>query len=200
MTPRQGPTCEICGATTGPGVQICTQCLEFQQPAAAAASAMRYAVSCAGCKECGSSVVQIRRKTASNGVPMVAFQCLTCGRAASQWLKREAVPNLAALPEWDEQLSGEFWRKKRADDASRFEANRDLRQVEYASYLQSPRWKGIRARVMKRAGGICEGCGLVPASEVHHLTYDNVGDELLFQLVALCEDCHEKVHRKQAAA
>jgi hypothetical protein len=31
---------------------------------------------------------------------------------------------------------------------------------------------------------------------VHHLNYDHWKDELLFELVALCFDCHRKVHNK----
>src|SRR5262249_17294921 len=67
----------------------------------------------------------------------------------------------------------------------------------YESYLSSPEWDDRRALVLKRARGICEGCGQVPATEVHHLTYSHVGNELLWQLVAVCRRCHARVHNPE---
>jgi hypothetical protein len=33
-----------------------------------------------------------------------------------------------------------------------------------------------------------------PPMEVHHLTYKNVFTEFLFELVAVCQDCHSRLH------
>jgi 5-methylcytosine-specific restriction endonuclease McrA len=52
----------------------------------------------------------------------------------------------------------------------------------------------VRAKVIKRAGGICEGCLTCAATDVHHLTYRNLFAEFMFQLVALCRGCHDRVH------
>lgn len=47
---------------------------------------------------------------------------------------------------------------------------------------------------------MCEGCLERPATQVHHLHYQRVFDECLFDLVAICDRCHAKCHpRKQAA-
>lgn len=64
----------------------------------------------------------------------------------------------------------------------------------YADYLKSVEWAGRRERVMERARGLCEGCRGRPATEVHHLTYEHVTREFLFELVALCGDCHARMH------
>ena len=64
----------------------------------------------------------------------------------------------------------------------------------YASYLSTPQWKARAAKVHKRAKGMCEGCGTKKSREVHHLSYAHVGNEFLFELVALCEDCHDRWH------
>lgn len=64
----------------------------------------------------------------------------------------------------------------------------------YNDYLASPKWQRRRQFVLKRAGGTCEGCGAAKATHVHHLTYDRVGDEMLFDLVAVCESCHADLH------
>jgi 5-methylcytosine-specific restriction endonuclease McrA len=66
----------------------------------------------------------------------------------------------------------------------------------YRQYLATPHWQARRQHVMQRCNGICEGCRERSAREVHHLTYQHVGEELLFELVALCDDCHDRVHRK----
>lgn len=64
----------------------------------------------------------------------------------------------------------------------------------YAAYLRSAAWSAIRAKVIRRAKGLCEGCGEARASDVHHLTYAHVGAEFLFELVALCRACHVRWH------
>jgi hypothetical protein len=64
----------------------------------------------------------------------------------------------------------------------------------YNEHLKSEKWNQKRDKVFKRAKGTCEGCLENKATIVHHLTYANVGDELLFQLVALCDECHSKCH------
>lgn len=47
---------------------------------------------------------------------------------------------------------------------------------------------------MERADNRCEQCGR-PASHVHHLTYIRKFNERLDDLKALCEECHEGIHR-----
>jgi hypothetical protein len=81
------------------------------------------------------------------------------------------------------------WPARLAGDRSRPEW-RD----EYAAYLDSPEWQAKRKRAMARARGQCEGCQAARAVEVHHLTYDHVGNEFLWELVAVCADCHQRVH------
>lgn len=65
---------------------------------------------------------------------------------------------------------------------------------QYADYLRSREWAERREKVMQRARGLCEGCRVRPATEVHHLTYEHVTREFLFELVAICGDCHARLH------
>lgn len=65
---------------------------------------------------------------------------------------------------------------------------------EYDIYLKTPGWRARRAKVMKRANGICEGCLERQATQVHHLTYGHVFEEFMFELVAVCDECHARVH------
>lgn len=73
-----------------------------------------------------------------------------------------------------------------------------ITREQYADYLRSEEWAARRTKVMQRAGGICEGCRDRPAEEVHHLTYEHVTQEFLFELVAMCGDCHARFHGELA--
>lgn len=64
----------------------------------------------------------------------------------------------------------------------------------YNQYLRSPEWNIRREKVMKRAGGICEGCLVARAVQIHHVTYKHAGNELLWELRAVCLKCHEVLH------
>ena len=64
-------------------------------------------------------------------------------------------------------------------------------------------WRRLQAAARKRAGGpICEACGVhgtgrfqVGAKvELHHLTYERLGNELLADVALLCHDCHQRAH------
>lgn len=70
----------------------------------------------------------------------------------------------------------------------------------YRDYLRSHEWAMKRAKVMRRANHRCEGCGDSPATDVHHLSYEHVTQEFLFELVALCAGCHERIHQQPGAA
>jgi hypothetical protein len=79
-----------------------------------------------------------------------------------------------------------LWREYSEQREAEREHQAERWRADYEAYLLSPEWDDKRALVLKRARGICEGCGEVPATEVHHLTYTHVGNELLWQLVAVC--------------
>lgn len=148
----------------------------------------------ATCDSCGSGQTQLRRKRARNGAEMFAWQCLGCGRAASAWIRRATIAQPDNLLDWDEALADAFDTERRKV----WVAERDIENAgwrrRYDEHLASPKWRSIRSRVLQRARGVCEGCGLLRAEQVHHLTYRHLGDELLFELVALCEDCHQRAH------
>ncbi|MES2434226.1 MAG: hypothetical protein V4586_10415 [Pseudomonadota bacterium] len=133
-------------------------------------------------------------------------QCLTCGEG-----KGSAFPQNAqtlASPSWDEALLERYEIERTAQFAAinakyidlavaeELQRAKDVKQYrqDYEGYRRTETWQRKRALVMKRAGGVCEGCLLCAAEIVHHRTYQNLGDELLFELVALCHQCHDKAH------
>lgn len=67
-----------------------------------------------------------------------------------------------------------------------------LHSKQYISYINSFDWYLKRRSIMERARGICESCKQAPAIEVHHKTYDRLGNEKDEDLTAVCEPCHKK--------
>jgi hypothetical protein len=142
------------------------------------------------CKNCddGSRVSGVRRRVIRNGSVQLVRQCLNCGSAVGNPVKQSAVTG--GITQWDESLETSY----RARHAELREQERAKFFEGYSEYLRSPEWKRRREKVMARAKGICEGCGDALATQVHHLTYEHVGNEFLFELVAICHECHERIH------
>ena len=53
-----------------------------------------------------------RRRTLSNGVVTVTDQCIRCGNAGPA-VKKALVPNVGALPPFDDGLAGRFWDRQK---------------------------------------------------------------------------------------
>lgn len=70
--------------------------------------------------------------------------------------------------------------------------NRSNRSNAYLAHINSEKWRSIRRRILGRAGWVCEGCLTNKATEVHHMNYLTLGDELCYDLRALCPACHDK--------
>jgi hypothetical protein len=66
--------------------------------------------------------------------------------------------------------------------------------VEYRSYIKSDAWRRKRIEVIRRAKGVCERCGRWPIVNVHHLTYQRLGNEMPGDLLGVCLVCHEELH------
>lgn len=62
----------------------------------------------------------------------------------------------------------------------------------YNEYLASPEWNSKKIRVRARDYGRCQLCRSDSFLDVHHLTYNRVGDEAMFDLVTLCRHCHDQ--------
>ena len=66
----------------------------------------------------------------------------------------------------------------------------------FESGSQSGNGSGKRFKVRSLDTVMRAACRKKPATQVHHLTYKRVGREMLFDLVAVCADCHEVVHEE----
>ena len=133
-----------------------------------------------------------------DGRRQVVRQCVTCGHSTSGPTKQsvlvEAGVVISDLPPFDRELQDRWDAERRLSrGVERHDRNRRW-WADYDRYLASPAWRDRRARVMERDQYQCQGCLEKTATEVHHLTYARAGNELLFDLIALCADCHGRAH------
>ncbi len=71
----------------------------------------------------------------------------------------------------------------------------------YKDYLKSGAWKKVRKEALNRVHDICERCGRTKYSrrlEVHHRTYERLGQERPEDLVVLCTECHQRADTLRA--
>jgi hypothetical protein len=71
----------------------------------------------------------------------------------------------------------------------------ELRAMPYKEYLQTPHWKHRREARVRAAGHRCQLCNSGSVSlNVHHRTYERLGEELDGDLIVLCRACHSTFH------
>lgn len=100
---------------------------------------------------------------------------------------KEYIQNYERVRTLIQGLSLDFIREKQRLD--------DIKDKNiYHNYLKTDAWKSKAALVRKRDNNICQACLSAPAEEVHHLTYQNIFKEPLFELVSVCHACHSKIH------
>jgi 5-methylcytosine-specific restriction endonuclease McrA len=72
--------------------------------------------------------------------------------------------------------------------------------ADKAAYMKTAKLKKKRKAKLDQAGRRCERCGSVNGRmDVHHKTYDRLGNERLEDLVVLCVRCHEIEDEHRAA-
>ena len=72
------------------------------------------------------------------------------------------------------------------------------RSINYEKYLTSGQWKEKRLIALERAQHKCQLCNSSVRLEVHHRTYEHLGDELPEDLTVLCADCHRAHSRRMS--
>jgi hypothetical protein len=140
---------------------------------------------------CEHPETQVRIRTNADGRRAVRRQCLTCGRFSGGTLP--AAMGIGA-PDADEELADRYEQARRQARRDEEDAIIETYRFDYDGYLQTAEWREKRRQVMERDGGLCQGCRKRPAENVHHLTYDHVGEEFLHELIALCRRCHSRLH------
>lgn len=70
-----------------------------------------------------------------------------------------------------------------------------LRDMPYEEYLRTMHWSTVRRAALERSNWRCALCLSQVRLDVHHITYENLGDELPEDVVALCRKCHDQQHK-----
>jgi len=74
---------------------------------------------------------------------------------------------------------------------------KELGFKSYKDFLKSYIWQEKRKAIFIRRGNSCERCNSNKNLQIHHLNYDNVGNENKNDVIILCKKCHEEEHGKQ---
>lgn len=130
----------------------------------------------------------------------IRIQCDNCGGC----LNMKKPLNHA---KYHNLIKGEFsqgdhnnWKQaKTSENEYIFETSKAIKfansnYAKYLNHLQSSYWKNIRQQVLLRDANTCQSCKNLPAQEVHHLTYANLGKEKLEDLISFCHPCHKNIH------
>lgn len=141
----------------------------------------------------------------NGGRRMYGWHCVFCGEFEVLRKATLSQSQIAAARLRNESIKKDF-NEKRLAYWQQLESQRTQIQVRdkerealewrrrYDAHLLSPEWAELRRRVFSRAAGLCEGCRRRPPVQVHHLTYEHMGNEFLWELAAVCLECHRRVH------
>lgn len=121
---------------------------------------------------------------------LVLFKCYRIGGGSyvNEWLfMRSPVPEKSRTNRtlWRSKTKKQFTPRKSA--------------VNYYIYIHSHEWQAKRQEVFAAFGKKCNRCKK-PATQIHHKTYENLGNEKLKDLEQLCASCHRKEHEIESDA
>ncbi len=146
----------------------------------------------------------LRRKTLSNGAIQYRRQCLNCGNGglAVKHEIAEAEQRRDDIPPYDEAAEDEWYARQRLRaDELRGERS-EAWFAEHDAYLHTSIWMRRRDYVIARDNNRCQaflpGCTRI-AEQVHHLSYDHWKNEPLFDLISVCNFCHDEITRMDRA-
>lgn len=146
-------------------------------------------------EECPHAETVYVFRVIQGGSKQYGNQCLRCGRFCC--LKQTKIPLHVKLVEYDPSIAEYYYERRRRFFERRFQSEREAKDREwwdrYNEYLETDTWRDKRQRVLERDNWTCQACLRRNATEVHHLTYTHVGDEPLFDLIAICAPCHRKL-------
>lgn len=162
--------------------------------------------------QCDHSRREFRQQTNTVGQQCFYWQCLDCntyqqiaraklpeGIAIDDLQKVDRTPRInewrAAYYEEDSRICGKYDQLLE----ERLQEDRVLdseARVFYSDYMQSNEWYTKRELVLARDNYVCQGCLKRRATQVHHLTYEHLGVEFMWELLSICDECHSRLHLK----
>jgi hypothetical protein len=175
---------------------------------------------CVTCKTKGK-IYLVKRPSPGmyNGKPrfVICLMCGECGMVNVGGIPEISLPRFYAAGFTLHTITQEKWEecqnkltRKREEIRQRWQdeaqQRRDAwtkesqeRHKEYEAYLLTDAWRKKRNAVFERDKYICQACLVNRAVSAHHLTYDNLFNEPLFDLVSICKPCHDAIHEARKA-
>lgn len=149
---------------------------------------------------CTHEIRELRLRVIAGGRNAHYRQCVVCGYAGNAVAKNTAQAELQgqAPPPFDNDLEYRWHGRKHADYLSTYKQIRPMLHAEYEKYLASETWHQRRIATIRDANGVCQCCEHFPASQVHHLSYERIGNERASDLMAVCSFCHGLIHGNHA--
>ena len=151
-----------------------------------------------------------------SGVVHYVTQCATCGGTFGHPFSKKNLSADLIIQPFDEELAEKYYLEAYKDLFALSEKQKKLHQIRktlklnffhnilklpfdnfeiaYNAYLASPAWKSKRELILKRDNHICQFCQTATATQIHHLSYDNLGNESEFELLSVCYSCHQIIH------
>gem|GEM_PF-2634752 len=132
--------------------------------------------------------------TNSNGSIAIREQCFNCGKLLATPPKKRSKLNEENIHCFREELYND--RATKIKELMEyygilFKGRWNKRYNEqYVEYLKSDAWWVIREKRLAIDNYLCHKCLTETATQVHHLTYERLGNELPEDLLSLCRTCH----------
>lgn len=140
----------------------------------------------------------------SNGRYQLRKQCSFCGYLDSQNLKHNRVANINNVPivnifkkDRREQLyeheRERLYEESKPERIKDWERKQKENKIAYDRYLNSDEWRVRRDKAFERDSERCVLCHR-EGNHVHHMTYRNIFNEDIRDLITVCTECHEYIH------
>ncbi len=125
-------------------------------------------------------------------------------RALNEFEAREIIGALVAT-DWSAMYEGRILtarqlqksnKPERLTPTEKHQKAEELRKLPYTEYLKTQYWGARRLFALKRAQYRCQVCNASDKPlNVHHRSYERLGEERNTDIIVLCQPCHEMFHK-----
>jgi len=156
-----------------------------------------------------------------SGITHYKTQCQKCGDSFGQPISRKIIDPSITISPFDQEFYDKCMDEIHKPYAEFREMQKKLLEIRkiirkeyykrelnidhidfdstYAQYLSSPAWEKKRLQILNRDNFICRFCSSSKATQVHHLSYQNLGSESELELISVCYRCHQHIHNIEAS-
>jgi len=114
------------------------------------------------------------------------------GLIHSLWMRRNAISEQIDAPKMTALEYRKEWRKER--NSHKRTKGEPSGAINYNDYINSPEWQKKRRSFNSREA-VCLSCGVGGVLDLHHVTYQRLGEEGPDDCVWVCRGCHKNIHR-----